>query len=112
MKTILSCTLAAAFLFVSPVMALAAKTKGAKSFKGKITAVDVKEHSVTLSSKKSGETKTFKVGKHTKVSVDKVKGKHFEDLAVGMKAKVKAGKGEHADSIKAKSHKGKKKKNT
>ncbi len=113
MKTILSYALAAAFIFATPVMAMAAKTgKSGKheSFKGKVTAVDAKAHTVTLSSKKSGASKTFVVAKHTKISVDKAKGKHLEDIQVGMKAKVTAGKDGRAASIKVKSHKGKKKK--
>jgi Cu/Ag efflux protein CusF len=112
MKTILSFTLAAAFLFASPVMALAAKTgKTGKreGFKGKVTAVDATAHTITLTNKKSGETKTFKVGKRVKISVDKVKGKQLADISVGMKAKVKEGGKGQAEMIRAKSHKGKKK---
>lgn len=117
MKTFLSSLLAIAILLISPSAGLAAKGSASKrtaskgeTFKGKVTAVDPKAHSITLTQKKGGQSKTFTV-KRAAITVDKQKHKHLADVRVGMKATVKPGKKGHL-SISAKSISGKKKKKT
>jgi hypothetical protein len=110
MKALLSSLLAGAILLVSPTAVLAAKNTAAAAgtFKGKITALDPKAHTITLTQKKGGQSKTFNVHRAA-ITVDKQKHKHLADLKVGMKAKVKPGKKGHL-VIAAKTHSAKKKK--
>ena len=110
MKTLLSLLLSAIFLIGAPATTFAAKGKAAApgTFAGKVTAVDLKTHTITLTEKKSGQTKTVSA-RHATVTVDKQKNKHLADVKVGMKAKVTPGKKGHVH-ISAKSHSGKKKK--
>jgi hypothetical protein len=112
MKTFLSSLLAASILLVSPHAGFAATNKtAAKStgiFKGKVTAVNERAHTITITRKKSGESKTFHV-RHASITVDKQKHKHLADVKVGMRAKVKEGRNGRLH-ISAKSHSGKKRK--
>ena len=107
MKSIITLLAAIAMLFAVPAMSFAGggKSKGAH---GKVTAVD--SQSITISSKKSGESKTFQFDESTKVTVDGQDGKHASDITVGMKASITPGsKADTAGSIEATS-KGKGKK--
>jgi hypothetical protein len=106
MKSITTLLLAIAMLFVVPTMTFAKKDKGGSA--GKVTSVDDK--SITISSKKSGGSTTFKIDENTKISVDGQDGKKASDITVGMKASVTAGSAaDTAASITATAGKGKKK---
>jgi len=110
MKAFLSSLLAAAILFVSSNVSLAAKavSTSEQTFKGKVTAVDEKAHTLTLTQKKTGQSRTFTV-RHANITVDRQKHRHLADLKVGMHAKVRHGKKGHL-ALNAKTHSGKKKK--
>jgi hypothetical protein len=111
MKSYLTSLLATAVLLIAPgaVTGTAAGVSASSGpFKGKITAVDVKAHTITLTEKKTGQTKTFNA-RRAVITVDKQKHKHLSDVKVGMHAKVKMGKKGHF-MISAKTHAGKKKK--
>jgi hypothetical protein len=107
MKTFFSALLAALLLLVSPHAASAAQ---AQAFHGKVTAVNAKAHTITLTEKKTGKSQTFTV-QHASITVNKQHHKHLADVKVGMKAKVKHGKKGHLEIV-AKTHSAKKKKKT
>ena len=107
MKTFLLSVLAAAALLIPTDAAAAAKSQ---AFHGKITAVNAKAHTITITEKKAGKSQTF-TAQHASVTVDKQKHKHLADLKIGMKAKVTHGKKGHLEIV-AKTHSAKKKKKT
>lgn len=107
MKTFLLSILAAV-VFLIPADAVAAAKP--QAFHGKVTAVNAKAHTITITEKKTGKSQTF-TARHASVTVDKQKHKHLADVKVGMKAKVKHGKKGHLE-IAAKTHSAKKKKKT
>ena len=107
MKTFLFSLVAAVLFFVSPHAVAAAQ---APAFHGKVTAVNAKAHTITITDKKTGKSQTF-TARHASVTVDKQKHKHLADVKVGMKAKVKHGKKGHLEIV-AKTHSAKKKKKT
>jgi len=107
MKTLLSSVLALAILIAVPAMAQA---KGDKGPHGKVTAVDTTANTITISSKKTGQSTTFKAA-DAKVTVDGVAGK-LADITVGMKAKITVGTTpDTASAIDASTHKKGDKKN-
>ena len=110
MKPFLSSLAAAAILLFTPAASFAAKgtAASAPAFKGKVTAVNVKAHTITLTQKKTGKSQTFTV-RHASITVDKQPHKNLADLKVGMKAKVKHGKNGRIE-VAAKTHSAKKKK--
>jgi hypothetical protein len=111
MKTFLSSLLAAVILLFSPHASFAAKKTDAtveQPFAGKVTAVDEKAHTITITQKKGGQSQTFTVH-GAAITVDKQKHKHLADVKVGMHAKVKKGKKGRL-VVSAKTHAGKKKK--
>ena len=110
MKSSLVLLLTLVCFICSPASSYAAGTGASKAgvFSGKITAVNMKAHTITVTHKKSGQTRTISA-RHATISVNKQKHKHLADLKVGMSAKVKPGKKGHVH-ISAKTKSGKKKK--
>jgi hypothetical protein len=111
MKSIIALLAAIAILFAAPAMSFAGGGKSKRAH-GKVTAVDAQ--SITISRKKSGDSKTFQIDDSTKVTVDGQEGKHASDITVGMKARITPGaKPDTAGSIAATTKgKGKKAKQT
>lgn len=86
MKSIITLLAAIAVLCAVPSVTFAGGGKSKKGTHGKVTAVT--SMSITLSSKKSGEPKTFKIDSSTAVTIDGHSGKHASDIKVGMKASI------------------------
>ncbi|GDX11324.1 hypothetical protein LBMAG57_30960 [Verrucomicrobiota bacterium] len=107
MKTFLLSVLAAV-VFLIPAHAVAAAKS--QAFHEKITSVNAKEHTNTVTEKKTGKSQTF-TARHASVTVDKQKHKHLADLRIGMKAKVKHGGKSHLEIV-AKTHSANKKRKT
>lgn len=105
MKTLISSVIALALMVSIPCMAQAKGNKGGdKPFHGKVTAVDATANTITVESKKSAESKTFKAA-DAKITVDGAAGK-LADITVGMKAKVTVGTTpDTATAIDASTHK-------
>ena len=89
MKSLTTILVAIAILFAAPAMSFAGKGKSKGGTHGKVTAVD--STSITVTSKKSGESTTFKIDGSTTVTFNGETGKHASDLTVGMKASITPG---------------------
>jgi hypothetical protein len=88
MKSLIALFAVIALLFAAPAVSFAKGGK-AKGEHGKVTAVDAT--SITISNKKTGESKTYKIDGSTTVTLDGETGKKASDLTIGVKAKITPG---------------------